>query len=97
CGILLGWLGIHKFILGWWVLSKALLEKLLLWMGTIQSLGLRPLLAPALAGLAGFIMTASGLASAPFGLLESEFIFETAPFPSCHASTIAETKPGELV
>ena len=31
-------------------------------------------------------------ASAP--LLISEFIYETAPFPSCHASTIAETKAG---
>src|SRR5712691_10907241 len=28
------------------------------------------------------------------GLMTSEFIFEKAPFPSCHASTIAETKDG---
>ena len=26
------------------------------------------------------------------GLLRTEFIYETAPFPSCHASTIAETR-----
>lgn len=29
-------------------------------------------------------------------LLTSEFIYETAPFPSCHASTIVETKEGML-
>jgi predicted neuraminidase len=28
------------------------------------------------------------------GLLKSEFIFETAPFPECHASTIVETGSG---
>jgi predicted neuraminidase len=27
-------------------------------------------------------------------VVKSEFIFETAPFPSCHASTLAETKSG---
>jgi predicted neuraminidase len=28
------------------------------------------------------------------GLLRSEFIYDTAPFPSCHATTIVETKSG---
>lgn len=28
------------------------------------------------------------------GLLKSEFIYESAPFPQCHASTIAETRDG---
>jgi predicted neuraminidase len=37
------------------------------------------------------------LLAAMFGsdaVVKSEFIFETAPFPQCHASTIAETKSG---
>ena len=29
-------------------------------------------------------------------VLSSEFIYESAPYPQCHASTIVEIKPGEL-
>ncbi len=36
----------------------------------------------------------AGQNTADSGLVRSEFIFDTAPFPSCHASTIAETKSG---
>src|ERR1043166_1545113 len=39
------------------------------------------------------VMTLSHAEEQP-GLVKSEFIFETAPFPQCHASTIAETKDG---
>ncbi len=31
------------------------------------------------------------------GVVKTEFIFETAPYPSCHAATIAEASPGHLV
>ena len=36
---------------------------------------------------------AADLATQP-GVVSSEFIYEQAPFPSCHASTIAESKEG---
>lgn len=36
----------------------------------------------------------SVVATPQVGLLKSEFIYQTAPFPSCHASTIEESKGG---
>ena len=30
-------------------------------------------------------------------MLQQTFIYETAPFPSCHASTVAESPDGTLV
>ena len=46
------------------------------------------------------IMLAGPLAAAePFreGIVRDEFIYETAPFPQCHASTIAQATDGTLV
>jgi predicted neuraminidase len=44
------------------------------------------------------VLTVAGAASAwaapQPGLIKSEFIYANAPFPQCHASTIAETKAG---
>lgn len=33
-------------------------------------------------------------AASPPGLVKAEFLYETAPFPSCHAATLAETDAG---
>jgi predicted neuraminidase len=49
-------------------------------------------LAVFLVGGLGMVLTAHSVDQP--GLLKSEFIYETAPFPSCHASTIVETKSG---
>ena len=40
---------------------------------------------------------ASTAALMPAAILKSEFIYETVPFPSCHAATLAETKAGLIV
>ncbi len=43
------------------------------------------------------VLTFTMLAQSPLpGVVKSEFIYETAPFPECHASTIAESK-GNLI
>ncbi|MGB8170398.1 MAG: sialidase family protein [Chthoniobacteraceae bacterium] len=52
--------------------------------------------------LCALYLASAGLAAAaapvqPTGLLKSEFIYESAPFPSCHASTLAETRGDQLV
>jgi predicted neuraminidase len=51
-------------------------------------------------GLAGSLAAFSRTAlaqSAPSPILVKEFIYETAPFPSCHASTIVETRDKTLL
>lgn len=40
---------------------------------------------------------AAALSLSAHAAVQSEFIFERAPFPSCHASTIAEVAPGEFL
>ena len=36
----------------------------------------------------------NGVAAAERGVVRSEWVYETAPFPECHASTLAESKAG---
>ena len=45
---------------------------------------------------AALLAAVSGVAAEP-GLVRSEFIFETNPVPSCHATTIVEAKDGAFV
>ena len=45
---------------------------------------------------AALLAAVSGVAAEP-GMVRSEFIFETNPVPSCHATTIVEAKDGALV
>jgi predicted neuraminidase len=53
-----------------------------------------PAAKPAVAAAAGpKAIAEAGMKPQP-GILASEFIYETAPFPQCHASTIAETPSG---
>ena len=42
----------------------------------------------------GSLVGMSGVTQAQSAVVKAEFIFETAPFPACHASTIAEAKNG---
>lgn len=44
--------------------------------------------------LAGILLETAGLAAAEPGLVQSGNVYDSAPFPECHASTIAESKGG---
>ena len=44
--------------------------------------------------IAGGILLPLELAAAEPGVVKTEFVYETAPFPQCHASTIEETRGG---
>src|SRR5262249_11293034 len=54
----------------------------------------RLFLIPTIALLAGAAPGLGGEGEKPPGVVRSEVIYEKAPFPQCHASTIAETKAG---
>jgi predicted neuraminidase len=47
-----------------------------------------------ISALGGFLIIMTAQAIAQPGLVKSSFIYETAPFPQCHASTIAESHHG---
>jgi predicted neuraminidase len=54
---------------------------------------LAPFILAACLGLCLSCLTPARAAEAP-ALVKTEFIYERAPFPQCHASTLAETKTG---
>ena len=45
----------------------------------------------------GSVATVSAAGAQPSAIIRREFIFEVAPFPQCHASTIVESENGTLV
>jgi len=47
--------------------------------------------------LGAFLMAAPAFAADQPGLVSAEFIYQTAPFPECHASTLVEAQRGGLV
>lgn len=47
--------------------------------------------------LCATLLANAGLSAAEPGLIQSGFIFETNPVPSCHATTIVETRDGALL
>ena len=47
--------------------------------------------------LCATLLVSAGLSAAEPGLIQSGFIFETNPVPSCHATTIVEARDGTLV
>src|SRR5688572_9073443 len=47
-----------------------------------------------LAPLLVLVFLSPALAADQPGVVKTEFLYEKAPFPECHASTIAETKAG---
>ncbi len=51
---------------------------------------------PCLFVMTAFLGTAVAMAADQPGFVRSDFLYETAPFPSCHASTLVETKNGLL-
>jgi predicted neuraminidase len=59
-----------------------------MWRALIMGLLIATAAAPAL-----FLLCSYASAAEP-GMVNSEFIYEKAPFPQCHASTIVETKNG---
>ena len=49
---------------------------------------------PLLLALFAVSLSGRGVAAAEPGVVRAEFIYEKAPFPQCHASTLVETKGG---